>query len=252
MSLVDAVRTVLSKYANFSGRARRSEYWFWGLALLLAYFTAAVVGAVVNSLGTLLTAVVFLGSFVPSLAVGTRRLHDTNRSGALLLLSLIPFIGSIILLVFTCSDSTPGENQYGPYPKTRPVGYISKWSPAGQQQATLRTPNGQHERQREARLDHLQANPTRATLPSVAGADQATHVGRPPPDSPGQVAEPIDAAGQFVCVGRECVRAGTATSRPFCGGCGGRNQVPPADEPTSDGALGHSFCGSCGQRTRPI
>lgn len=121
MSFADAVRAVLSKYADFSGRARRSEYWFWGLAVVLAYFAAAVIGAGVHALGTLLVLVVFLGSFVPSLAVSVRRLHDTSRSGALVLLGLIPFVGGLILIVLTVLDSSPGTNQYGPSPKQLPT-----------------------------------------------------------------------------------------------------------------------------------
>jgi uncharacterized membrane protein YhaH (DUF805 family) len=58
-----------------------------------------------------------LGVLLPSLAVGFRRLHDTNRSGWWLLLDLIPVIGAIVLLVFFCTDSNPGDNRYGQNPK---------------------------------------------------------------------------------------------------------------------------------------
>ena len=126
MSLVEAVRAVLGKYADFSGRARRSEYWYWTLAVVLAYVAVTVINAVIRPLGVLLLVVVALGAFLPGLAVGVRRLHDTNRSGAFLLLGLIPLVGGIVLLVFTCSDGTPGTNRYGPSPKAAdgfPPGY---------------------------------------------------------------------------------------------------------------------------------
>lgn len=120
-----AVNTVLKqKYADFSGRARRSEYWYF----VLAYFVAIValeilgviLGAIAKPLGVLVLIVLFvaiLGIIVPSLAVGVRRLHDTGKSGWFLLFGLIPFVGGLILLVFMVMDSTPGPNQYGPNPK---------------------------------------------------------------------------------------------------------------------------------------
>jgi len=116
MSFVEAVRTVLSKYATFSGRARRSEYWFWTLAIGIAYVVAVILAVVAKPLGFIFV-LLYLGVLIPSLAVGVRRLHDTDKSGWLLLLGLIPLVGSIVLLVFYVSDSTPGENRYGPNPK---------------------------------------------------------------------------------------------------------------------------------------
>jgi uncharacterized membrane protein YhaH (DUF805 family) len=119
MSFGDAIRSVLqSNYANFSGRARRSEYWFWTLALFLAYIVAVIVFAVVHVVGILLIVVVVLGVFVPSLAVLVRRLHDTGRSGWWYFIGLVPFVGGITLLVFTCLDSQPQPNQWGPSPKS--------------------------------------------------------------------------------------------------------------------------------------
>ncbi len=107
---------VLKKYAVFSGRARRTEYWmFFLFNLLIAFVLGAIEGIFKGSglLGTLYS----LAVFIPSLAVGARRLHDTNRSGWWLLISLIPLIGVIILIVFLVQDSQPGENKYGPNPK---------------------------------------------------------------------------------------------------------------------------------------
>ena len=113
---------VLKKYAVFSGRARRSEYWFFVLFNTLAYI--AVI-ALDNILGLtfqgiaygVLYALYSLAVIIPSLSVLVRRLHDTNKSGWYFLIGLIPIIGGIILLVFLVQDSAEGENEYGPNPK---------------------------------------------------------------------------------------------------------------------------------------
>ena len=114
IGFADAVRSVLTNYANFSGRARRSEYWWF----ILAYFLASIVAAIIDAaLGApILEVIVILGLLVPSLAVAVRRLHDTDRSGWWLLLGLIPF-GGIVVLVFSCLDSQAGTNRFGPSPK---------------------------------------------------------------------------------------------------------------------------------------
>lgn len=116
MSFQEAVKSVLGKYADFSGRASRSEYWFWYLAILLGYVVYFVLVTVSFELGLVYLIALVLAVFVPTLAVGVRRLHDIGKSGWLTLLGLIPFVG-IILLVFALMDSTPGANAYGPNPK---------------------------------------------------------------------------------------------------------------------------------------
>jgi len=113
---------VLKKYAVFSGRARRKEYWFFALFNLLASIVLSVIDYITGSfdaaLGTgLLSGIYALAVLIPSLAVSVRRLHDTDHSGWWLLIALIPLIGAIVLLVFVLQDSKPGENQYGPNPK---------------------------------------------------------------------------------------------------------------------------------------
>lgn len=108
---------VLKKYAEFSGRARRKEYWMFALVSFLVSVGIAVLGMMVNALN-ILTWVYTLAVFIPSIAVGVRRLHDTGRSGWMGLLALIPLVGAIIVIVFLCQDSAPGDNQYGPNPKT--------------------------------------------------------------------------------------------------------------------------------------
>lgn len=124
MSFRDAVRSVLGQYATFSGRARRSEYWFWALAVFIASVVANVLdtamgnGPGVGGVGAV-TVLVALATFVPSIAVTVRRLHDTGRSGLWWFITFIPFVGVLILLVFTVLDSGP-NNQYGPNPKGLP------------------------------------------------------------------------------------------------------------------------------------
>lgn len=115
MSFVEAVRTVLSKYATFSGRARRAEYWWFTLFALIVYVLAALVDSASGSQVATIVAIVAL--ILPSIAVAVRRLHDTGRSGWWYLISLVPLAGGIVLLVFTLQDSEPGANQYGPSPK---------------------------------------------------------------------------------------------------------------------------------------
>ena len=129
MGFAEAVQAVLGKYADFSGRARRSEYWFWTLAVMLGYVVALILVAIAKPFLYLLV-IAYLAILVPSLAVSVRRLHDTGKSGWFILVGLIPLVGGIILLVFMVSDSTPGDNQYGPNPKgsdgwagTAPMGY---------------------------------------------------------------------------------------------------------------------------------
>lgn len=121
MSFVEAIKTCFSDYANFSGRARRSEYWFWTLFVALGEIALTIIGLLIfgteNTASTLLSNLFSIGTIVPCLAVTWRRLHDIGRSGVAILFALIPVVGGIILLVFECQDSQPGENQYGPNPK---------------------------------------------------------------------------------------------------------------------------------------
>lgn len=133
MSFPEAVQTVLTqKYADFSGRARRSEYWWFYLAVLIAYAVFEIL-AISTGLKVLflLLAIVALALFIPTLAVSVRRLHDTGRSGWWVLIPILPIIGTIILIVFLATDSTPGDNQYGPSPKgqgfAQPIDPNAQW-----------------------------------------------------------------------------------------------------------------------------
>ena len=116
MSFTEAIQTCFSKYATFEGRARRSEYWYF---FLFSFIVTMVISVLVNalSLPSFISGLVSLALLVPGLAVAWRRLHDIGKSGAWYFLGLIPIIGTIILLIWLCKDSDPGENQFGPNPK---------------------------------------------------------------------------------------------------------------------------------------
>ncbi|NOY35843.1 MAG: DUF805 domain-containing protein [bacterium] len=113
---------VLKKYAVFSGRARRAEYWYFTLFNFLAAVVLGIVSMVVFAISLghisgMLNWIYAAAAFIPSLAVSVRRLHDTGRSGWWMLMSFVPLIGGIVLLIFFLQDSQPGENKYGPNPK---------------------------------------------------------------------------------------------------------------------------------------
>ena len=113
MNMIEAVKAVFANYATFSGRARRSEYWWFVLFNLLVSAALAILfggdGNIANSLWSLAT-------LLPSLAVGARRLHDIDRTGWWLLIGFIPLIGLIVLIVFFASKGTPGPNRFGTDP----------------------------------------------------------------------------------------------------------------------------------------
>lgn len=118
MGFTEAVKSVFSNYVTFSGRARRSEYWWFFLFSLIAYFVAGVIdGAMGFGDGGLFSAVVSFGLLLPSLAVLARRLHDIDRSAWWILIYIIPLIGLIVIIVFACTPGTNGANRFGPDPK---------------------------------------------------------------------------------------------------------------------------------------
>jgi uncharacterized membrane protein YhaH (DUF805 family) len=103
------------KYATFSGRARRKEYW--GFFLFISIFS--IIGSAISMMPmvAIISWIFTLATFIPSLAVGVRRLHDIGRSGWNLLWGLIPIIGFIIILIWHCTDGDAAGNKYGPNPK---------------------------------------------------------------------------------------------------------------------------------------
>ncbi|PQA92984.1 hypothetical protein B0A69_12525 [Chryseobacterium shigense] len=113
----------LKQYADFTGRARRTEYWMYILFNLIFAIIAAVLD---NLLGLkfnqeipygFIYLIYGLATFIPGLAVMVRRLHDVDKSGWWMFISLIPIVGTIWLLVLLATDGTPGANQYGVNPK---------------------------------------------------------------------------------------------------------------------------------------
>jgi uncharacterized membrane protein YhaH (DUF805 family) len=125
MGFAEAVQTCFHKYVGFSGRARRSEYWWFALFALLVSIVATAFDAAFGTLdgdtnAGVIGGIVGLALLLPSIAVTIRRLHDTSRSGWWILLGFIPIVGAIILIVFYCLDSS-GDNEYGPSPAAGPA-----------------------------------------------------------------------------------------------------------------------------------
>jgi len=115
---------VTQNYAEFNGRARRAEFWWFGLVNIGVYFgllvLSLILGSFSDTLGVLvlvLYVIYALAVIVPMLAVTVRRLQDTNKSGWMILIAIIPIVGPIALLVFYFTDGDPAENQYGPSTK---------------------------------------------------------------------------------------------------------------------------------------
>lgn len=127
----------LKRYADFSGRSRRKEYWMFALGVTILFVVLSLIfgglagaasagaeaGGEVSSglmggsmIGLGLMLLLLLAIIVPSLAVQVRRFHDQDRSGWMVLLNLIPYVGGIVVLVFMCLQGTSGPNKYGPDP----------------------------------------------------------------------------------------------------------------------------------------
>ena len=109
--------SVVKRYAVFSARSQRKEYWMF----ILVHFIILVLlnlGAG-SDVGVALLGIYSLATLIPVLAVNVRRLHDTDRSGWWLFIQLVPILGTIVLLVFLATDGTKGDNRFGPDPKAR-------------------------------------------------------------------------------------------------------------------------------------
>lgn len=114
--------SVLKKYAVFDGRAQRAEYWYFALVSIIISIVLTMIDGATGSFNAmsgfgLLSGIYTLAVIIPTIAVGVRRLHDTNRTGWWILLALVPLIGFIVLIVFFVIDSDPSANQYGKNPK---------------------------------------------------------------------------------------------------------------------------------------
>ncbi|WP_427452315.1 DUF805 domain-containing protein [Litorimonas sp. WD9-15] len=118
MGFQEAVKAFYKNYAKFEGRASRSEYWWPMLMFIIAYvimIIASQLGDLIGGIVGLAMVVFFLGSLIPAIAVGVRRLHDGDKSGWFYLLSFIPIV-SLYYLYLVIIKGTDGPNQYGPDP----------------------------------------------------------------------------------------------------------------------------------------
>ena len=116
----------LKKYAVFSGRSRRKEYWYFVLFVIIISTVLNIIDGLIGAYERiagvgLLSSIFSLAILIPSIAVTVRRLHDIDRSGWWLLIALVPLVGWIVLLVFSVQESTPGSNKYGPNPKSASI-----------------------------------------------------------------------------------------------------------------------------------
>ncbi len=132
MGFSESVKSVFSKYATFSGRASRSEFWYFVLFNILVSIPVYIVGVIIGILfskgpesvmtaflvGCVFNLIYSLAVLIPSIAVTVRRLHDSGKSGWLYLLILIPYLGSFIIFIFTLLESAP-DNKYGPNPNNQ-------------------------------------------------------------------------------------------------------------------------------------
>lgn len=120
MTFQEAVQTALvKKYADFQGRATRPEFWWFMLAVAIATLIAAVIDDGLIGGGEIVETIVGLATVIPSLAVGVRRLHDTDRSGWWQLLHLVPLIGLIVLIVWWATPGIAAPNRFGEPPVVR-------------------------------------------------------------------------------------------------------------------------------------
>lgn len=115
---MNAVKTyfidvIKKQYIDFEGRATRQQYWMYVLFYFILSIVIGIIGAILGeTIYRILNLVVSLGLFLPSLGIGVRRLHDTDRSGWWYLIGLLPIIGGLVLLVFFCLPGTEGENRF--------------------------------------------------------------------------------------------------------------------------------------------
>jgi uncharacterized membrane protein YhaH (DUF805 family) len=123
---------VIKRYVDFSGRARRKEFWMFQLFNAVIYLVLLAIDNAINTDNAhssgLLSGLYSLAVLLPSLGVAVRRMHDTNRSGWWVLIWLVPCVGWIIAIVFWATEGVAGDNQYGPDPKAG-----ERFGPGGQQ-----------------------------------------------------------------------------------------------------------------------
>lgn len=113
----------LKRYADFSGRSRRKEYWMFVLGVFLGAIVLSIIEGILGMSGMVggvygpLTTIFLLAVIIPSIAVQVRRFHDQDKSGWMVLLAFIPILGGLAVLIFMCLEGTRGSNRFGPDPK---------------------------------------------------------------------------------------------------------------------------------------
>ena len=112
MGFTEAVKAALSKSVTWQGRARRAEFWYFQLFIIMTLVASAILDQLWGT--PVLTAIAWIGLILPSLSVTIRRLHDVDKSGGWFWISLVPFVGGFVLLVFMLLDGTAGANRFGP------------------------------------------------------------------------------------------------------------------------------------------
>ena len=118
MSFADAISTSLARYADFAGRSRRAEYWYFNLFVILAYIAIGMLSGVAPKFAALVAILAVFGLLIPSIAVNVRRLHDVDRSGWWIWIGIVPLLGAVLLLIWHCTPGTSGSNRFGSDPKT--------------------------------------------------------------------------------------------------------------------------------------
>jgi uncharacterized membrane protein YhaH (DUF805 family) len=121
MEFAEAIQSCFKQYIGFTGRARRSEYWWFALFGVIVSIVADLIDTVLGTMSEdtnvgVVGGIAGLALLLPGIAVAIRRLHDTSRSGWWILIGLVPIVGWIVLIVFYVQDSHP-DNKYGPSPK---------------------------------------------------------------------------------------------------------------------------------------
>jgi uncharacterized membrane protein YhaH (DUF805 family) len=120
---MDWMMMPVKRYADFSGRSRRKEYWMFILGFVIAMVVVSIIENILGMSGMVggvygpLTLLLILGLFIPALACQVRRFHDQDKSGWFVLLGFIPLLGGLIVLVFMCLEGTKGPNRFGEDPK---------------------------------------------------------------------------------------------------------------------------------------
>ncbi|MCM1377884.1 MAG: DUF805 domain-containing protein [Clostridium sp.] len=120
LSFSEAVNRALAvNYCNFSGRASRSEYWWFALFCIIASAVIGIVFSFSNTLEAIVSSIVSLALLLPGLGLSVRRLHDIGKSGVWILVGLIPIVGQIFLIIWYCTPSQTAPNEYGPVPNVQ-------------------------------------------------------------------------------------------------------------------------------------